>query len=528
VQVSLNSKNGEIYVLSWFIQDMTSYKNKSEIFEPTMTILKSIENLEVISVYKLPFKNIVFGLECQALVDCNGKSPIMWLSQGKLPNQMASLETGIHLYSIEKNELKLIRDFANETIASVKRNVPAINLRQRIYVNPSNDSIYVAEGDAGVGKSTGRLLEINSSTKKVNLIELPFDAEDFAFDYDGNIYLRGMYEIARYDSKTWREVPFDYGEEKAKAGFASSANEGRGKRNADLVSSLSLTVNRYNHHGGMMVTAAGKIIVSTHGGQENDIDRKLTEEKNKFKVNAFRGRGNSGLVWIFDKHGKLIADDALPGISFTHGIGLDKDDNIYVMAMANRLIKGKRYFNYSTDTIIKFSAMKGKVYSECTNPAFVVLPFSTETKPKRLPDIDYHGGGRIMKCWVDGAEWFYGGVGFNGRNEKTVEPPMGCDCHNSRFALDYFARSFATELGRYSVAIVDSSGNLITRVGKYGNAESQGANSLAPLGGDEVGLMHADYVATLSDKFLFISDEGNQRIVMVKLGYYLSEFLTLQ
>lgn len=502
---------------------MSNAKIKEEIFNPTMTHLKSLEKSEVISVYKLPFSSVENGLEYQAMVDCNGKKPTLWIGQGK------SNETGIRLYSFEKNELKLIRDFGGETVKSIKRNVPASYLRQRIYVNPTNDIIYVAEGDAGVGKSTGRLLEINTSTKKVNMIELPFDAEDFALDYDGFIYLKAMYEIARYDPKSWKEVPFDYGEEKAKAGFASSLNEGKGKRNADLISSLRLTVNRYNHHGGMMVNASGKIIVSIHGGQENDIDRKLTEEeKNNFKVNAYRGRGNSGLVWIFDKHGKLIADDALPGISFTHGVGLDKDDNIYVMAMANRLIKGKRYFNYSTDTVIKFSAMKGKVYSESTNPAFVALPFSSENKPKRSPDIDFHGGGRIGKCWVDGAEWFFGGVGFNGRNEKTVEPPMGCDCHNSRFALDYFARSFATELGRYSVAIVDSSGNLITRVGKYGNADSQGPNSLVPLGDDEVGLMHSNYVATLSDKFLFIADIGNQQIVMVKLNYHLSEFLTLK
>ena len=47
--------------------------------------------------------------------------------------------------------------------------------------------------------------------------------------------------------------------------------------------------------------------------------------------------------------------------------------------------------------------------------------------------------------------------------------------------LDYFNRSFATEHLTYSVAVLDSAGNLILRVGRYGNVED--GKPLAARGG---------------------------------------------
>ena len=62
-------------------------------------------------------------------------------------------------------------------------------------------------------------------------------------------------------------------------------------------------------------------------------------------------------------------------------------------------------------------------------------------------------------------------------------------------------------------------GNLILRVGQYSNADSYGAQSSVPLGGDEIGIMAAHYVGVESDKRFFIDDTGNQRVLSVKLKY---------
>ena len=51
-----------------------------------------------------------------------------------------------------------------------------------------------------------------------------------------------------------------------------------------------------------------------------------------------------------------------------------------------------------------------------------------------------------------------------------------------------------------------------------------GRGLLAPaIGGDEVALFHACYLATHSDRRLFIADAGNARIVSVKLNYHATE-----
>ena len=48
------------------------------------------------------------------------------------------------------------------------------------------------------------------------------------------------------------------------------------------------------------------------------------------------------------------------------------------------------------------------------------------------------------------------------------------------------------------------------------------------IGGDEVALFHACYLATHSDRRLFIADAGNARIVSVKLGYHAEERMALK
>ena len=117
----------------------------------------------------------------------------------------------------------------------------------------------------------------------------------------------------------------------------------------------------------------------------------------------------------------------------------------------------------------------------------------------------------------------YGGVGFDGKNAGS-----GCACWNARFAFDYFGRSFAPEVDRYNVAVLDSNGNLILRIGRYGNADSAGAQSLIPMGGDEVGMVHGAYLATHTDRRLFVADIASDRIFSVKLAYHQTERVTLK
>ena len=127
-------------------------------------------------------------------------------------------------------------------------------------------------------------------------------------------------------------------------------------------------------------------------------------------------------------------------------------------------------------------------------------------------------------------DWFYGGIGWHGKNHG-----LGCGCRNTRFALDYFGRCFAPEMDHYSVAVLDTNGNVILRVGQYGNVDdgkpliaAGGPPSPRSIGGDETALMHGAYVATQTDRRLFVADIGNYRVVSVKLGYHAEERIPLK
>src|SRR5690606_11910610 len=123
-----------------------------------------------------------------------------------------------------------------------------------------------------------------------------------------------------------------------------------------------------------------------------------------------------------------------------------------------------RYFNHMSQTLMKVrpGEQRGKVISSSGSP----IQLSDAEKPNRPPDLV---STRTGEAWVEGAEWLYGGVGFAGFN--MIGHGGGCACWFSRFELDHFARSIAPEPDQYRVAVVDSAGNLILRIGQYGNVD---------------------------------------------------------
>jgi hypothetical protein len=192
------------------------------------------------------------------------------------------------------------------------------------------------------------------------------------------------------------------------------------------------------------------------------------------------------------------------------------------------MVDGKEYPLERAETLMKFKAGGGgKFVSSSKN---VPIPISQESGPRRPADVVKGFAG---PSWAEGAAWLYGGVGYGGF--MSSKGGGGCACWNARFALDLFARSFVTELNRFQVAVLDASGNLILRLGKYGNVDdgmplvaAGGPAAPRAIGGDEVALCHASYTATHSDRRLFISDYGNYRILSVKLGYHAEERTALK
>jgi hypothetical protein len=291
----------------------------------------------------------------------------------------------------------------------------------------------------------------------------------------------------------------------------------------------------------MSISPTGKLIVACHN-RNTGLNESFRRDDQVFYGKPYAAQLYPGRVvnsthtvlHVWDRHGRALVEDAVPGIPQTDGVFLDARDGIYVMATPSRIYDGQRYFEETSETLIKFQPKRAKIYSTRNTPIEMDLS-NREGTPAVV-------GSQVGRVWVEGAEWMYGGVGFGAFNEPKA---VGCACWHGRFAVDYYGRSFAPAPLQFNVAVVDAAGNLILRIGRYGNVDDgvplasaardddasrprERAERPRSLGGDEVGLFHACFTGTHTDKRLFIADVGNCRILSVKLDYHTNETIPLK
>ncbi|KKL87755.1 hypothetical protein LCGC14_1931540, partial [marine sediment metagenome] len=257
--VKVHQRTGEIYVFTWiydhyqtFVHDEARRKKayqKPLAVPPKLTRLGPFEDPKVRASYPLPLfqssqylarGRIWAGLDFTAELDSWTDPPTIWLVPGHPMRDGRKDNTpylgkggvgwdnaGIKLYAETGGKLKLLRDFGKEAKKAVVRLVPPMFARQRLYVNPKTGLLYVAEGQTTHYKAFKDILEIDPATGRIREVKLPFDAEDMAFDTQGRLYLRSHDKLARFEMNTWREIPFDYGEEHAKVGTSLSRDTRR-------------------------------------------------------------------------------------------------------------------------------------------------------------------------------------------------------------------------------------------------------------------------------------------------------------
>jgi len=91
-----------------------------------------------------------------------------------------------------------------------------------------------------------------------------------------------------------------------------------------------------------------------------------------------------------------------------------------------------------------------------------------------------------------------------------------------RFHLDWYKRSFVPEVYRHSIGVLDTNGNLIMRIGQYGNFDSaSGRESKVPVGGDGIGLTLPRFISG-TDNYLAFDDWG-ERLMVLGLSYHAEE-----
>lgn len=518
-ELAVSPTTGELYVFSW---ELYSFREpKMKLKRPyVLRKFRSVDDPTLLAEYDLPLAELRGKYGNCAEVDFWADPVTIWISPGIAAASRRAEPAGVMLLAEKDGKLELIRDFkADAERAVVNAEAPESN-RQRLYFDPRRETLYVGEGNYWFQDAK----TIDPRTGKIERTPLPFDAQEICFDVDGHCYLRTNDIIVRYDPVTWREVPWDYGEQRERVTY----NPHSGRREASVVSGLALPSNVGWHHGGMFVSPRGHLVAGVlyrfqHQAEERTREQTATSIGAPYSPRLFPGRITEAVrgvnyIHVWDSHGKLIHDDAIPGLGTLNGIGIDNDDSIYVLSAATRTWNGTPHFNFLAGTLMKFRPGEGKII---TDNKEVPIPLSPEKIPQRPPDLGHLPG----NAWVEGAQWFYGGVGWHGKNHG-----LGCGCRNTRFTLDYFGRSFAPEIDRYSVAVLDSNGNVILRMGTYGNVDDGrplildgGPPNPRSIGGDELALMHGAYVATHTDRRVFIADIGNYRIASVLLGYQAEE-----
>ena len=125
--------------------------------------------------------------------------------------------------------------------------------------------------------------------------------------------------------------------------------------------------------------------------------------------------------------------------------------------------------------------------------------------------------------WSHNMYWSFPGLG-----QVSSQRGRSCTCPCSRFDVDIYGRSFVPRAWRFSAAVLDTNGNLITEVGTYGNADSgRGPDSPVRVNGG-VALAHCSYLCTVTDQWLYLHDSGNNRVVQGRLGYAREERVRLE
>jgi len=227
-----------------------------------------------------------------------------------------------------------------------------------------------------------------------------------------------------------------------------------------------------------------------------------------------------GTIWTFNSNGEVRDKCAVLSGNFLNGVQMDeegdlyftmrwqrwRDGNVFLAGRAGVFGREPRHESF-VGTFIKSAGNNVKVLMD----RGATVPM--DEKPARPPEVAFHGTPPTL-CWVEGAKWLYAGA--------SPIKESGCNCPQMRACLDWYKRSFVPEAYRHSIGVLDTNGNLILHIGRYGNLDSgDGAKSRIPVGGDNIAMSFCENVA-VTDNYLCY-DDFCERVAVLKLNYYAVE-----
>jgi sugar lactone lactonase YvrE len=173
-------------------------------------------------------------------------------------------------------------------------------------------------------------------------------------------------------------------------------------------------------------------------------------------------------------------------------------------------------YRWMYGSIIKFSPKGGAVWFPVINEERDLYAFEGEA---RLPEglkkakVDTGQGDLVATApgELEGALWQKYGCSYV--LDMNPSHNRRCHCTATEFEVDDFGRTFYTDQGRFRVVVLDTGGNEILSFGRYGNQDSCGPeiaiNWFTGLG--------------VTDRFVYVADGGNLRVVKARLVYAADE-----
>jgi hypothetical protein len=173
------------------------------------------------------------------------------------------------------------------------------------------------------------------------------------------------------------------------------------------------------------------------------------------------------------------------------------------------------WYSYMYGSIIKFPPTGGIIWHQKQLPKSGIgqPPAELLAKPKQ-PFKRHFSSEPHLTGEIQGALWTR--FGYSPYSAHMSGNTSHCMCEGSGFDVDPFGRVFFPNLGQFRIEVIDTNNNPITVFGKYGNEDSGGAG--ARVKKPDVPLAWPTYVA-VSDRWAYVADTVNRRVVRVKLCY---------
>jgi len=322
------------------------------------------------------------------------------------------------------------------------------------------------------------------------------------------------------------------------------------------------SLSRYGPDGKPLAFATGshKLAIKFRNGLPNVGVKGLTVAPNG-DIFAYQDNNTSAPmhVWQFGPDGKIKREDFVKDIPFDSGTGLaaDRAGNLYAginihdpkqfypsdfgdqipqLAWYTPYDASRGWYNtpqrklpteppwsrpylnfylYQYASVFKFGPEGGRLF------AGKLSKDGEGAKPEGVPADakEYRNAYLNQAVWLSGAKWEYRGFGICANRTESWGDP-GCSCMSSRFGIDEHDRLFIPDVFRFSVGVVDTAGNEITRIGAYGNVDSAGPKSMIPE--PAIPLTMPNAVAVGGGK-VYVADRKSRRIVIINLKYAAEE-----